>query len=169
MALDIARNVGLADLAEVDGAARAHLAQEGADERQMVDDGLRRQTSFLPQIVAERVSKICSCGVSGRSIAGAIAPASRSTDSKRLRAARSPGYMDCFLDRCRRYCSTIRSLRSVGIERDARKPAQEIAEQAEGSPCAVAPKPLLDETRRVKLHELPVGLTPQALEKPAPA
>jgi hypothetical protein len=58
MALDIARNVGLADLAEVDGAARAHLAQEGADERQMVDDGLRRQTSFLPQIVAERIEDL---------------------------------------------------------------------------------------------------------------
>ncbi len=40
------------------------------------------------------------------SIAGAIVPVSRSTDSKRFSAARSPGCMDCFLDRCRRYHST---------------------------------------------------------------
>jgi hypothetical protein len=58
MALDVARDVGLADLAEVADAARAHLTQEQANERQMADDGLRRQTSFLPQIVAERLEDL---------------------------------------------------------------------------------------------------------------
>jgi len=58
MALDVTRDVGLADPAKVAGAARADLTKEQANERQMVDDGLRRQTSFLPQIEAERVEDL---------------------------------------------------------------------------------------------------------------
>jgi hypothetical protein len=53
MAPDVARDVGLADPAEVASAASVHLAQEEPDERQMVDDGSRRQPSFLSKIVAE--------------------------------------------------------------------------------------------------------------------
>ena len=34
-------------------------------------------------------------------------PASRSTDSNRFSAARSPGWMGCFPARCRRYRSTM--------------------------------------------------------------
>jgi hypothetical protein len=108
MTLDVARNVGLADPAEVAGVARTHLTQGEANERQMVDDGSRRQTSFLLQILVN-ASKICSCGVSGGGTAGAIVPVSPSTDSKHLSAARSSGWMHRFLDRCRRYCSTIHS------------------------------------------------------------
>jgi len=44
----------LADPAEVPGAGRTHLTQEPANNMQAADDGLRRQTSFIPQIVAER-------------------------------------------------------------------------------------------------------------------
>jgi hypothetical protein len=39
MALDVARDVGLADPAEVASAASVQLAQEEPNERQMVDDG----------------------------------------------------------------------------------------------------------------------------------
>ena len=46
MALDVARDVSLTDPAEVAGAGRAHLTQEAANERQVANDGLRRQTAF---------------------------------------------------------------------------------------------------------------------------
>ena len=46
-----------------------------------------------------------------------IAPSSRSTDNHRFSADRSPGWMDCFVARCRRYCSTISSSRSASTRR----------------------------------------------------
>ena len=53
VALDVAGDVLLADLAEVAGVGRAQLTQEPADERQVADDGLWRQTAFTSQIIAE--------------------------------------------------------------------------------------------------------------------
>lgn len=104
----MAGDVLLADLAEVAGAGRAHLAQEPADDRQVADDGPRRQSAFALQIITEIPKNLVRGAISG-STAGAIAPASRSTDSNRFSAARSPGYMDCFPARRWRYCSTMRS------------------------------------------------------------
>ena len=48
-------------------------------------------------------------------------------------------------------------------------PTQEIADQVEAPPSAVASEPVFDETRRVELDELSVGSTLQAPEQPAPA
>lgn len=56
----------------------------------------------------------------------------------------------------------IRQLRAA-----ARNPAHEIAEQAEGPPCALVREPVLGETCRVKLDELSVPSTLQAPEQPA--
>jgi hypothetical protein len=53
VALDVADDVLLADPAEVADPGRANLMQEPADERQMADDGPRRQTAIRPQIIAE--------------------------------------------------------------------------------------------------------------------
>jgi hypothetical protein len=50
---------------------------------------------------------------------------------------------------------------------DARKPAQKITKQVEGSPRALATEPDLDESRRVKLDVRPVRSIPQMSEKPA--
>ena len=62
MTLDVVYDVGLADPAEVAGAARAHLTQEEPDERQMMDDALRRQTSFFLQILAKRLEDLLMRG-----------------------------------------------------------------------------------------------------------
>ncbi|WP_144259606.1 hypothetical protein [Methylocystis sp. ATCC 49242] len=93
----MAGDVLLADLAEVAGAGRAHLAQEPADDRQVADDGPRRQSAFALQIITEIPKYLVRGAISG------------STDSNRFSAARSPGYMDCFPARRWRYCSTMRS------------------------------------------------------------
>jgi hypothetical protein len=116
MALDVAGDFLLTDPAEIAGASRAHLTQEPADDRQVADNGLRRQTAFLVQIMLN-ASKICSCGVSGGNATGTIVPASRSTNSKRLSAAWSPGWIDWLRARRRRYRSTMRSSRSANFER----------------------------------------------------
>lgn len=58
MALDVAGDVLLPDPPKVVGATRAYLAQESADDWQMPDDGLRRQTAFLLQIEAERLEDL---------------------------------------------------------------------------------------------------------------
>jgi len=53
VALNVTGDVFLADLPELAGAGGAHLTQEPADDRQVADGGLQRQTAFPYQIVAE--------------------------------------------------------------------------------------------------------------------
>src|ERR1700675_86743 len=48
-------------------------------------------------------------------------------------------------------------------------PTQEIADQVEAPPSAIATEPLFDETHRVMLDKLSVGTILEALEQPAPA
>src|SRR5262245_41946817 len=95
---DVAHDVGLTDFAEVVGAGGAQLIQKPADLWQMFNDGCRRQAAFSLQIVANPAN-IWSCGVIGDRAGGAIVPASRSTDSHRFKAIRSPVWIDCFLAR----------------------------------------------------------------------
>ncbi len=47
MAFDVTDYILLLDLAEIIDAARTHLAQKAANTRQVLGDGLRRQSSFL--------------------------------------------------------------------------------------------------------------------------
>src|SRR5262245_58283900 len=53
VALDVADDVLSADLAEIAGAGRAHLAQEATTEWQVANDGPRRQPAFPMRIVGE--------------------------------------------------------------------------------------------------------------------
>jgi hypothetical protein len=53
VALDVAGDVLLADLAEIAGAGRAHLAQEATNEWQVANNGPRRQPAFPSQIITE--------------------------------------------------------------------------------------------------------------------
>jgi hypothetical protein len=53
VALNVAGNILLADLAEVAGASRTHLTQELAYNWQVADNGLWRQTAFASQIAVE--------------------------------------------------------------------------------------------------------------------
>ena len=47
VAFDVAGDVLLVNLAKVAGAGRAYLTQEPVDDRQVADNGLRRQTACL--------------------------------------------------------------------------------------------------------------------------
>ena len=69
MALDVAVDALLGDVAEIAGAGSTHLAWAAANDWQMGDDGPRRHT-FLPQIITEPLEYLV-LRVIGNSGAGA--------------------------------------------------------------------------------------------------
>ena len=62
VALDVVCDVLLANPAEVAGPGRAYRTQELAKDRQMTDDGLCSQASFILETVAERLEYLLMRG-----------------------------------------------------------------------------------------------------------
>ena len=163
VALDVTGDVLLSDLAEVAGAGGAFLAHEPADGRQMADDGLRHQPAFPSQIIAELLEYLLLRG-DGRQCRRRDLPASRSTDSNRFNAARSPGWMDCFPALRWRYPLDHAFIEITQLRAALCDPAQESADQAEAPPSALASEPVFDKTRRVEFDGLSVESVLQAPE-----
>ena len=168
MALDVADDGRLADPAEITGTSGAHLAQEPADHRQVTDNGLRRQTAFLAQILTEPLEYLVRRGDWRWRRRRDRSPVThhRQQSLQRRPVAR--------LDR-----QVLRPVSQVTLDHAliesgqlpaaARDPIQETPGQIEAPPCAMTGQAVFDETRRVEVEELTVGPTLQAPEQPARA
>jgi hypothetical protein len=168
MALDVARDVGLADPTEIAGAVGTHLAQEQTDERQVADDGLRRQTAFSSQIIAELLEYLVLRGDlrPGRRLDHAGVAQHRQQPLQRRPGAR----LDGLLPRSLSQVSLGHALIEIGqLQAAFCDPAKKITDQAEAAPGTLASEPVFDETRRVEFNELSVRPTLQAPQQPAPA
>ena len=167
VALDVAGDVLLADLAEVAGAGRAHLTQEPADDRQVANDGLRRQTAFPSQIIAELPEYLVLRGdPSAVSPAQSCPPRATQTATASAPPGRPAGWTVSPLGAggTARPCVHRDRPASSGFLRSNSGDRRPI----EAPPSAMANEPVFDETRRVELNELSVGSTLQAPEQPAP-
>jgi hypothetical protein len=114
MALNVAYDGLVADVAEIAGAGRAYLTQEAANESQVVNAGARCQPTFLSQMIAELREYLVLRGTRRRWRRWYM-PASRNTDSNRFIAGRSPDWMDRSPARYLRYRSVMWSSRSVSF------------------------------------------------------
>ena len=133
----------------------------------MADDGLRRQTAFPSQIFAELREYL---------VLRADRRQRRRRDRARVAQHRQPplqrrpvARLDGLLLASVPEVALDHAFIEVGqIEAAACHPTQEIADQVETPPSALASEPVFNETRRVALNELSVGADLEAPEQPTP-
>ena len=137
VALDVADHVLLADLAEVVVTGGAHLVQEPADDREMTDDGLRRQAALCPQIGIELLEDLIVRGErrQHRRRDRALLAQHRQPSLQRGSVARLDGLLPSPVPKV----PFDHALIEIGqLAATACDPTQEPADHVETSPCAMA-------------------------------